>query len=225
MGYFNSTFAPTFSSCALILPASSLLTPSLTGFGAPSTRSLASLRPRPVMTRTSLMTSIFFSPAAVRTTVNSVFSSAAGAAAAAGPAATATAAAAETPHFSSRSLASSEASSTVRLERSSTIFCRSAMKRCPSVRTFENDGELGGSRLVPGLCGVGLDDACDLGGRGIDHLRDLGRRRLDQADDLRPELVERRQGGERLDTVRIERGLAHRPADDDELFVRLGEVD
>ncbi len=56
------------------------------------------------MARTSLMTSIFFSPIAARTTVNSVFSSAAGAAAApaAGPAATATAAAAETPHFSSR---------------------------------------------------------------------------------------------------------------------------
>jgi len=49
------------------------------------------------------------------------------AAAAAGPAATATAAAAETPHFSSSSLASSEASRTVRPERSSTIFCRSAM--------------------------------------------------------------------------------------------------
>src|SRR5262249_41690582 len=43
------------------------------------------------------------------------------------PAATATAAAAETPHFSSRSLASSAASSTVRPERSFTIFCRSAM--------------------------------------------------------------------------------------------------
>jgi len=39
----------------------------------------------------------------------------------------ATAAAAETPHFSSRSLASSAASSTVRPERSFTIFCRSAM--------------------------------------------------------------------------------------------------
>ena len=50
-------------------------------FGAPSTKSLASLRPRPVMARTSLMTSIFLSPAAARTTVNSVFSSAAGAAA------------------------------------------------------------------------------------------------------------------------------------------------
>src|SRR6478672_2339497 len=52
------------------------------------------------------------SPAAASTTVNSVCSSAA---------------AAETPHLSSRSFASSAASSTVRPERSSTIFCRSAI--------------------------------------------------------------------------------------------------
>src|SRR5205085_9360573 len=83
--YLSSTFAPAFSSWALILSASSLLTLSLTGFGAPSTRSFASLRPRPVMARTSLMTSIFLSPAAARTTVNSVFSST-GAAAAPPPA-------------------------------------------------------------------------------------------------------------------------------------------
>ncbi len=44
--------APTFSSVALILAASSLLTPSFTGLGAPSTKSLASLRPRPVIART-----------------------------------------------------------------------------------------------------------------------------------------------------------------------------
>src|SRR6185437_4419126 len=99
VAYFNSTLAPTFSRVALILSASSLLTPSLTGLGAPSTRSLASFRPRPVSARTSLITSIFLSPAAARTTVNSVFSSAAAAPPPAGPAATATAAAAETPHF------------------------------------------------------------------------------------------------------------------------------
>src|SRR6185437_1816917 len=72
--YFNSTLAPTFSSVALILSASSLLAPSLTVLGAPSTRSLASFSPRPVSARTSLITSIFLSPAAARTTVNSVFS-------------------------------------------------------------------------------------------------------------------------------------------------------
>ena len=64
--YLSSTLAPTFSRVALILSASSLFTPSLTALGAPSTRSLASLRPRPVSARTSLMTSIFLSPAAAR---------------------------------------------------------------------------------------------------------------------------------------------------------------
>src|SRR5262249_44415852 len=53
LDYFNSTLAPTFSSVALILSASSLVTPSFTFFGAPSTRSLASFRPRPVSARTS----------------------------------------------------------------------------------------------------------------------------------------------------------------------------
>src|SRR6185437_2879692 len=88
--YLSSTFAPAFSSWPLILSASSLFTLSLTGLGAPSTRSLASFRPRPVMARTSLMTSIFLSPAAASTTVNSVFSST-GAAAAPPPAGPATA--------------------------------------------------------------------------------------------------------------------------------------
>ena len=69
------------SSCALAFSASSLTTFSSTGLGAPSTRSLASLRPRLVSARTSLMTWIFLSPAAVRTTSNSSFSSSASAAA------------------------------------------------------------------------------------------------------------------------------------------------
>ena len=54
--YLSSTSAPTSSSCALTFSASSFGSPSLTGFGAPSTRSFASLRPRLVMARTSLMT-------------------------------------------------------------------------------------------------------------------------------------------------------------------------
>src|SRR5215472_5901288 len=95
--YFTSTVAPASSSCFLIFAASSLLTPSFTVLGAPSTRSLASLRPRLVIARTSLMTLIFFSPALARTTANSVFSAAAaapGAAPAPATAATATGAAA-----------------------------------------------------------------------------------------------------------------------------------
>src|SRR5262245_24260395 len=126
--YLSSTFAPAFSSWALTFSASSLFTPSLTGLGAPSTRSLASLRPSPVSARTSLITSIFLSPIAVSTTVNSVFSSTGAAAAPPGAAATATAAAAETPHFSSSNFARSAASRTVSFERSSTSFCRSAIE-------------------------------------------------------------------------------------------------
>src|SRR5450830_1196815 len=57
--------------------ASSLFTPSLIGLGAPSTRSLASLRPSAVISRTTLMTLILLPPISVSVTVNSVFSSAA----------------------------------------------------------------------------------------------------------------------------------------------------
>src|SRR6516162_8524688 len=103
--YFTSTVAPASTNFFLIASASSLLTPSLIGFGAPSTKSLASFSPRLVTSRTALITLILLAPVAVSTTVNSVFSSA-GAAAAAAPAPaplpatiTGAAAAAETPSF------------------------------------------------------------------------------------------------------------------------------
>ena len=54
---------------------------SLTGFGAPSTRSLASFRPRPVSSRTALMTCTLLAPISVQHDVNSVCSSATAAAA------------------------------------------------------------------------------------------------------------------------------------------------
>src|SRR5215469_15809835 len=73
--YFTSTVAPASVNFFLIVSASSLFTPSLIGFGAPSTRSLASFRPRLVTSRTALITLILLAPAPVRTTVNSVFSS------------------------------------------------------------------------------------------------------------------------------------------------------
>src|SRR6202000_1324406 len=47
--YLSSTFAPASSSCFLILAASSLETSAFTSLGAPSTRSLASLTPTPVI--------------------------------------------------------------------------------------------------------------------------------------------------------------------------------
>ena len=80
-GYFRVTVAPAASSWPLALSAVSLLTFSRTGFGAPSTRSLASFRPRLVSARTSLMTWIFLSPAASRMTSNSSCSSTSSAAA------------------------------------------------------------------------------------------------------------------------------------------------
>ena len=77
--YLTVTVAPAPSRAALAFSAASLVTFSRTGFGAPSTRSLASLRPRLVRARTSLMTWIFLSPAASRMTSNSSCSSAASA--------------------------------------------------------------------------------------------------------------------------------------------------
>src|SRR6266702_224836 len=73
--YLTVTVAPAPSRAAFALSAASLLTCSRTDLGAPSTRSLASLRPRLVRVLTSLMTWIFLSPAASRMTSNSSFSS------------------------------------------------------------------------------------------------------------------------------------------------------
>lgn len=73
INYFNVTLAPTSSNLALIDSASSLATPSLSTFGAPSTASLASFKPRPVISRTTLITLIFSAPASVNSTSKSVF--------------------------------------------------------------------------------------------------------------------------------------------------------
>jgi hypothetical protein len=79
--------------------------PSLTGLGASSTSALASLRPRPVAARTTLMTWIFLSPAPVRTTTTVADASSSAPPSAPPPAAAAGAAAAtavaETPNSAS----------------------------------------------------------------------------------------------------------------------------
>src|SRR5207302_1393383 len=103
--YLTSTLAPASSNFFLIAAASSLFTPSLIGLGAPSTRSLASFRPKLVTSRTALMTLILLAPTSVRTTENSVFSSAGAAPGAAPPPAMTTGAAAASsvsPLISSR---------------------------------------------------------------------------------------------------------------------------
>src|SRR6266404_346625 len=134
--YLTSTVAPASTNFFWIAAASSLLTPSLIGLGAPSTRSFASFRPRLVTSRTALITLILLAPAAIRITLNSVFSSAAGAAAAPPPAAgaAATAAAAETPKASSIPLTSCDASSSVKPLICSSIAFTSAMSL---LRVFE----------------------------------------------------------------------------------------
>src|SRR5581483_9203718 len=114
-----------------MVSASSLETPSLMGLGAPSTRSLASFRPRLVTSRTALITLILFAPTSLSTTLNSVFSSA-GAAPAAAPApppamTTGAAAAAETPKRSSSFLTSCAASSSDNPTICSSNFCKSAI--------------------------------------------------------------------------------------------------
>src|SRR5438094_1322564 len=114
-----------------MLSASSFETPSFTVFGAPSTRSFASFKPRLVTSRTALMTLILLAPTAVSTTANSVFSSA-GAAAAPAPApppaiTTGAAAAAETPRRSSSFFTSCAASSSDSPTMESSNCCKSAI--------------------------------------------------------------------------------------------------
>ena len=81
-----------------------------------STNSLASFKPKPVNSLTSLTTASFEPPAAFKTTLNSVFSSAASASPpAAGPATATAAAAGSIPYSSFRISANSLTSFTVRL--------------------------------------------------------------------------------------------------------------
>src|SRR3954451_5671915 len=112
--YLSSTEPPASSSSPLSLSASSRSMPSLIGFGASSTSAFASFRPRPVAARTTLMTWIFLSPAAVRTTSTVVDSSSAGPPSAPPPAAGAAAATAvaDTPNSSSSALMRSASSAT-----------------------------------------------------------------------------------------------------------------
>ena len=120
--YFSSTLTPEFSSFFFTSSASSFLTFSSRVTGAFSTSSLASTNPKSVLiSRTALIAAILLSPAEVRITSNSVFSSAASVVAGAAAPATATGAA-ETPNFSSRALTSSDTSRTDSLEISSISF-------------------------------------------------------------------------------------------------------
>ena len=110
--YFKVTFAPSASSLALMSSAVALSAASLRTLGAPSTRSLASFKPKPVASRTTLITLTLFGPTSVNSTSNSVFSSAA-APSPAPAAATTTPAAADTPNSSSQAFTKSFHSNTL----------------------------------------------------------------------------------------------------------------
>ena len=75
--YLSSTLAPASSIAFLRFSASSLATPSLIVEGAPSTRSLASFKPRPQASLTAFTTWSLAPPTSARTTSNVDFSSAA----------------------------------------------------------------------------------------------------------------------------------------------------
>ena len=92
--------------------------------------SLASFRPKPVISRTALMTDTLLAPASSNMTLNSVFSSAAAAPPPPPAAAGAAIAAALTPNFSSMAFTNSLSSMTVMLSSavknaslSNAIFC------------------------------------------------------------------------------------------------------
>src|SRR5262245_52072605 len=205
--------------------ASALVTFSLTGFGAPSTRSFASLRPSPVSSRTTLITWIFLSPAAERTTSNSVFSSVAApppaaAPAAPGMAATATGAAAETPHFSCSSLLSCAASSSVSLSSSSAICSTLAISRCSPLYLPSRARRI---RILFRALAALTEHVHELALRRLQQPDELGHRTLQRADDLRANRFLRRQVGEGLEPGGLQHLALHVPSLDDERLVRPRE--
>src|SRR4051794_37091823 len=153
--YLTVTVAPAPSRAALALSAASLATFSRTGFGALSTRSLASLRPSEVRPRTSLMTWIFLSPAASRMTSNSSCSAAASSPPppppAAGAAATATGAAAVTSNVSSNCFTKSDSSRRVISLNASS---RSVLEILAMSVSFSGQSSAAASAAASSLSGV-----------------------------------------------------------------------
>src|SRR4029077_6817429 len=208
--YLISTFAPASSNFFLMVAASSLVTPSLTVLGAPSTKSLASFKPRLVTSRTALMTLILLPPTSVRTTLNSVFSSAGAAPAAAAPppAATTVAAAADTPKASSIFLTRSDASRSVRPLISSRIVSTFDMTAISPlkflIQNFRNRG--GQSPLGPKPLGTKLislhrfaDSHGEVTRQRVERRRNPLRRSVQQEHDLADQLFLRRHLRELLD--------------------------
>src|SRR5487761_1504751 len=182
--YLTVTEAPAPSRAALAFSAASLLTFSRTVFGAPSTRSLASLRPRLVSDRTSLMTWIFLSPAASRMTSNSSCSSDCSASPPPAPPTGATTPAAATGTAALTSNASSKAftnSDSSRRVISLNASSRSALLSFAIIVSLRS--------LVLGLC-LGVGRLFGLGGLGG---LDLGAQCVGEQRHLRRQRVERRR--------------------------------
>src|SRR6266852_5420064 len=224
--YLISALAPASINFFKIASASALDTPSLTGLGAPSTKSFASFRPSPVTSRTALITLTLFSPNPVSMTVNSVCSSTAAAAPPppAGAAAATVAAAADTPNFSSRSL--------IRLESSNTDMLEIASR----ISAFATDisfllNQFRSGRVAALLRARRLSLVADRGEGARKTRRHLVQRpyKLDdrglhRAQKLREQLFARRQRRERGDFLGGNHGVRHRTGADDELLVRFGEL-
>src|SRR5215218_196082 len=215
--YLISTLAPCSSRAALIFSASSRATASLTGLGAASTRSFASLRPSPVSSRTTLITGILFGPTSVSTAENSVCSSSTAAAGAApAPAAgaapaKATGAAAVTPKRSSNFFLKSESSRTVICSKASSswsdvmvaIGVVSPGTGRPAGRGWVSRWRSGGD--VAALVDQRLHEPGDVPQRGVEQAGDGGHRRDDRTHRLGEEHLARRERREPADAVRVNR--------------------
>src|SRR5690606_15871857 len=232
--YLSSTLAPASSSFFLASSAPALSRPSLTGLGAPSTRSLASFRPRPVISRTALITETLFEPTSARTTVNSVCSSAAAAPppAAAGAATATAAAAADTPNFSSISLISSDSSSTVMPAMASRISALlSAIFQELQIGNARVWLSLRSSEFRLGCPSGGLflvahggQAAHELGRNFVERTYELRDRGLQGAQQLREQLFTGRHGGQGLHAGFVQQAVGQRAALDDQLVVALCET-
>src|SRR4051812_20829112 len=239
--HFTSAAAPCSSSFALIAAASSFETPDFTVCGAPSTMSLASFRPRPVISRTTLMTWIFLAPASLRTTSNSVFSSVAAAAPPppAPPAAGAAAAAAVivTLNLLLKDSISSESSNTDMLPIASRI---SSLLMVEGIYLFSGSVKawIGGSVCwwlsQPPLYGSGsllalslqrVDGSGKHGQQAVHRDGQARDRRLHAGSELREHLLLRRHRGQRfhfrgVEGPALEQSALHRRLG----IVLLGEV-
>src|SRR5881296_3440942 len=224
--YLISALAPASINFFKIAPASALDTASLTGLGAPSTKSLASFRPSPVTSRTALITLTLFSPNPVSTTVNSVCSSTAAAAPPppAGAAAATVAAAADTPNLSSRSLISCDSSNTDMLEIASRIsaFATDISFLLNQFRSGSLAALLRARRLS--LVADRGEGARKARRHLVQRPYKLDDRGLHRAQKLREQLLARRHQRERGDFLGGNHGVRHGAGADHELLVRSGEL-